>query len=193
MLPARQGRAVRLYKDETLRIINTHGTQVCDFWLFNAADMSEFFSSEHLRGTTHRVNPQVQDPLLSNRRQTLASFVTDTSSGRHDTLIAACDPARYRLLGHDGYHDNCSDNLRQALMAIGLRCGEVPQPFNVWMNIPSDKQQNILFLPCESQPGDYVEFTMHRDCIAVISACPMDLSAINSHKPLELAFSVHKN
>lgn len=192
-LPARQGVAVRLYKGETLRIINTHGTQVCDLWFFNSADTSEFFSSEHLRGTTHKVNPQVNDVLLSNRRQEIATFITDTSPGVHDTLIAACDPARYRLLGYDGYHDNCSDNLRQALMAIGMRCNEIPQPFNVWMNIPINNEQDIAFLPCASKAGDYVEFKMHMDCIAVMSACPMDLSAINSHSPLELAFSTHQD
>lgn len=191
-LPARQGRAVRLYKDETLRIVNTHGTQVCDFWLFNAADLSEFFSSEHLRGSTHRINPKKGDMLLSNRRRPLAEFLTDTSPGVHDTLIAACDPARYRILGHDGYHDNCSDNLRQALLAIGLRAGEVPQPFNIWMNIPSDADEHLEFLPCVSKAGDYVEFKAYEDCIAVMSACPMDLSDINGQHPKELQFSVHQ-
>ena len=35
-IPARQGRAVRLAKGQSIRIVNTHGTQVCDTWAFNA-------------------------------------------------------------------------------------------------------------------------------------------------------------
>jgi Domain of unknown function (DUF1989) len=64
------------------------------------------------------------------------TLVEDTSPGVHDTLIAACDLFRYITLGVDEYHDNCSDNLRMAMMAIGLTVPEVPQPFNIWMNIP---------------------------------------------------------
>ena len=42
----------------------------------------------------------------------------------HDTLIAACDLYRYKNLGVEGYHDNCADNMRLALKAIGLRAIE---------------------------------------------------------------------
>lgn len=190
-VPARQGVAVKVKANETLKIINTHGTQVCDFWLFNAHDLSEFFSSEHLRGAIGRVNPKVGDTLLSNRREAIAKFIADTSPGVHDTIVAACDLARYRSLGHEGYHDNCADNLRQALLAIGIRCREIPQPFNLWMNIPINPDHSIDFLPCASKKGDYVEFVASKDCIAVMSACPMDLSDINSKNPVELEFTVY--
>jgi hypothetical protein len=50
--------------------------------------------------------------------------------------MAACDLFRYMTLGEEGYHDNCSDNLRMAMMAIGEPVTHVPQPFNIWMNIP---------------------------------------------------------
>ncbi|MDH5856594.1 urea carboxylase-associated family protein [Lampropedia aestuarii] len=190
-VPARSGRAVRVNRGEVLRVTNTHGTQVCDLWAFNAENLSEFYSSEHTRGSTYRVNPQAGDVLLSNRRHPILTFLEDTSPGIHDTIIAACDLARYRVLGHDGYHDNCSDNLRQALMAIGLRTGEIPQPFNVWMNIPIHNDGAVTFEPCLSKPGDYVDFRAEMDCIVVMSACPMDINNINGLKTLELHFSVH--
>jgi uncharacterized protein YcgI (DUF1989 family) len=189
-VPARNGRAVRVNRGETLRVTNTHGTQVCDLWAFNAQDMSEFYSSEHTRGATYRMNPRVGDVLLSNRRRPILAFVADTSPGVHDTLIAACDLARYHGLGHDGYHDNCSDNLRQALLAIGLRTREIPQPFNVWMNIPVGDAGAVRFEPCLSAPGDHVEFRALVDCVVVLSACPMDINDINGGKTLELHFSV---
>lgn len=190
-VPARQGVAVLLYEGEHLKIINTHGTQVCDLWFFNAHDLSEFFSIEHHRGATKQVNPKVGDYLLTNRRKPMVKFITDTSPGIHDTLITACDLARYRDLGHDGYHDNCADNLRQALLAIGMRCREIPQPFNLWMNIPISNQQELAFLPSAAKKGDYVTFIAKKDCVAVMSACPMDISEINSNKPVEIQFTVY--
>jgi uncharacterized protein YcgI (DUF1989 family) len=46
-VPARRGRAQRLAKGQAIKIINTHGTQVCDTWAFSAEDLHEFMSMEH--------------------------------------------------------------------------------------------------------------------------------------------------
>ena len=43
----------------------------------------------------------------------------DTSSGVHDTLIAACDTWRYAELGAEKLHRNCADNLEEGLEALG--------------------------------------------------------------------------
>jgi uncharacterized protein YcgI (DUF1989 family) len=45
----------------------------------------------------------------------------DTTSGHHDTLIAACDSYRYiELAGGKGRgHRNCADNLVEALNTLG--------------------------------------------------------------------------
>ena len=47
-VPARCGVAVALAPGQRLVIVNTHGTQVCDFWAFNAEDLDEHLSMEHL-------------------------------------------------------------------------------------------------------------------------------------------------
>jgi uncharacterized protein YcgI (DUF1989 family) len=47
--PARNRRVVRLAKGQRSRIISTHGSQVYDTLAFNAADMTEFMSMEHVR------------------------------------------------------------------------------------------------------------------------------------------------
>ena len=44
----------------------------------------------------------------------------DTTEGVHDTLIAACDRARYVELGGGEGHRNCTDNLIEALEVLGL-------------------------------------------------------------------------
>ena len=153
-VPAREGRAVRLKAGETITVVNTHGTQVCDLWAFSAANPYEFLSWEHARGGIGRIVPRVGDPLLTNRRRPILTLVEDTSPGVHDTLVAACDLFRYLGLGCTDYHDNCSDNLRMAMAAIGARAPEVPQPFNVWMNTPVGADGGIAWLPPVTRPGD---------------------------------------
>ena len=45
-VPARRGRAARLDKGQAIKVVNTHGQQVVDFWAFNAADLGEYLSME---------------------------------------------------------------------------------------------------------------------------------------------------
>lgn len=178
-IPARQGRAVRLAAGRTLRIINHHGQQVGDLWAFRDGDTTEFLSMEHMRPTLGRLSPRCGDALITNRRRPLLTFVEDSSPGVHDTLIAACDLRRYETLGHRGYHDNCTDNLRMAMAAIGERLPEVPCPFNLWMNTQPRPDGGIDWLPPVSRPGDVLRLRAQADTIVVLSCCPMDLSPIN--------------
>ena len=189
-VPARMGRAVRVSAGQTIRIINTHGTQVCDMWAFNVNSMNEFLSMEHFRAWVDRVNPQPGDAMVTNHRRPILTFKTDTSPGVHDTLIAPCDIHRYRSLGVEEYHDSCADNLRLALKAIGLRTREVPGSLNLWMNIPFDAKGGIQWQTTVSKPGDYVEFVADMDCVVVMSSCPQDIIVINSNKPMPVHFTV---
>ena len=189
-VPARCGVAVRLEPGQRLSVINTHGTQVGDFWAFNADDLDEYLSLEHARAYLRSIFLKAGDELITNRRRTILTFEEDTSPGVHDTVIAACDADRYRQLGCEGYHDNCTDNLRMALMAIGERAPAIPAPFNLWMNIPVGQDGSVDFLPTVSSPGDRVVFRAEMPVIAAISACPMDIVPINGPEgtPVDLAF-----
>lgn len=178
-LPARRGRAQRLTKGQSIKIVNTHGNQVVDTWCFSADDLGEFMSMEHLRPFLGRLWPQKGDPLNTNRRRAILTMVEDTSPGRHDTLIAACDVHRYAQLGCKEYHDNCTDNLRAAMRQIDLEVPEVPAPLNMWMNIPIDAHGATAWGTPLSKPGDYVVLRAEMDCIVAMSACPQDLLPIN--------------
>ena len=178
-VPARRGRAVRLAADQAIKIINTHGTQVVDTWCFNADDMKEFMSMEHHRAVTQSMFPSEGDPLHTNRRRPIVKLETDTSPGRHDTLIAACDVHRYTMLGCNSYHDNCTDNLHAALTQIGLRSDECPSPLNLWMNIPFTTSGTTDWGTPLCQPGDFVVLRAQFDCVVVMSTCPQDMVPIN--------------
>jgi uncharacterized protein YcgI (DUF1989 family) len=191
-LPARRGKAVRLHEGQALKVINTHGQQVVDTWAFNAADLAEFMSMEHMRQVLNRIVPRVGDPLATNQRRPILALIEDTSPGVHDTLLAACDIWRYRNLGCAGYHDNCRDNLFAGMAELGLTPPECPSPLNLWMNTPVVGGLRIDWLPPVSQPGDYVVLRAELDCIVALSACPQDMVPINGVDlaPTEAHFQV---
>jgi uncharacterized protein YcgI (DUF1989 family) len=79
-----------------------------------------------------------------------------------------------------------------AMAAIGAVATEVPQPFNVWMNIPVAGDGAIEFLPTVSAPGDRIVLRAEIDCIVAMSSCPQDMIPINGAdmRLAEIAFSV---
>ncbi|MGI9355527.1 MAG: DUF1989 domain-containing protein [Rhizobiaceae bacterium] len=190
LIPARCGRAVRLDRGQSLKIINTHGHQVVDFWAFSAEDLIEYLSMEHLRATLASIFPRAGDDLVTNRRRAILHFVEDTSPGIHDTIMAACDNYRYGLLGCKEYHDNCSDNLHASLRRLGLNSEETPSPFNLWMNIPVAQDGSTSWGEPISKPGDYVVFRAMMDCIAVMSCCPQDILPVNKGNPVEAHYQI---
>lgn len=191
-IPARRGKAASIARGQVLKVINTHGEQVVDFWAFNAADMTEFMSMEHTRAHSLHVIPKVGDVLRTNRRQPILTLIEDTSGGIHDTQIAACDAWRYQFLGCTDYHDNCQDNLHAGLEALGLVSAETPAPFNLFMNIPIDAEGGLSFEAPVSKPGDYVLFRAEMDAVVAFSACPQDILPINGKagQPVEAHFTV---
>lgn len=178
-IPPRCGMAVRVAAGQVLTVTNPAGFQVCDFWVFNALDLQEYSSMEHLHTALLSIFPRVGDGVTSNLRNSLMTITADTSPGVHDTVIASCDHARYQQLGCSEYHDNCADNLRQAMLAIGLRAPALPAPFNLWMNVPVQPDGAASFKPPVSKPGDYMSFRAEMDVIAVMSACPQDVTPVN--------------
>ncbi|MCA1777738.1 MAG: urea carboxylase-associated family protein [Loktanella sp.] len=178
-IPARGSSAVKIAKGEAIKIINTHGSQAVDTWVFNAEDRTEFLSNEHMRATLGKLWPEKGDTLVTNRRRPIVTMEEDTSPGRHDTLIAACDFYRYELLGCREYHDNCTDNLHAAMMRIGLDVPECPSPLNLWMNIPVAADGSTSWGEPLSKPGDCVVLRAQMDCIVAMSACPQDILPIN--------------
>ncbi len=191
-IPARRGRAARLSKGQSIKIINTHGQQVVDTWAFSAEDLSEFMSMEHLRATLTRIFTHAGDFLVTNRRRPILFFAEDTSPGIHDTLMAACDDYRYGLLNCTEYHDNCTDNLFAGMRNIGLSPPECPSPLNMWMNIPVVEGGNTEWGVPASKPGDYVVLRAEMDCVIAMSCCPQDILPINgeAREPTEAHYQI---
>ena len=116
VIPTRCGVAVKLQAGQQLQIENTHGTQVCDFWAYLAADMGQFLSMSHCWTWLQSAFAKISDQLVTNCRQPVLEILTDTLPGVHDTIMSCYDLIQYQILGCTEYHDNCTDNSRMAQM-----------------------------------------------------------------------------
>ncbi|MEL7542874.1 MAG: urea carboxylase-associated family protein [Pseudomonadota bacterium] len=186
--------SIALEPGERVRIINVPGDQVIDTWAFateafateaiatgaDAGDTPiEHMSMEHSRAWWLKLRPTVGDVLVTNRHNALLRLEADTSPGIHDTLIAACNPDRYRVLGAGDDHANCENNLHSELARHGIATDVTPCPLNLFMNIPSRGENGLAREAPEKSPNCYVEFSALQPARVVFSACPMDVLPIN--------------
>ncbi len=191
-IPARKGKAAFVSQGQSVKLVNTHGSQVVDTWAFARHDLKEFMSMEHTRATLVKIMPATGDHMYTNRRRPILTIKEDTTPGIHDTLMAACDDYRYGLLGCTEYHDNCTDNLAAAMYELGLTAPETPSPFNIFMNIPWKEDGELSFDPPESKPGDHILLEAQMDLVIAFSACPQDILPINGRQrtPVEAHFQI---
>ena len=210
-VPAYKGRAARLTKGQFIKVINTHGQQVVDFWCF-ATDvvgpeglLRNFMSMHHTHDSIRKHIPQPGDVLVTAQRKPILTFLEDTGPGVHDTTVAACSHEIYEQMlgiGPDDFHDSCTANLHAALAAVGYKLTDdplnfyTPSPFNLWMNVPLRTTAAASFEDWwagpdpRQKPGDFVVFRAEQDCIAVMSACPSsDISPLNG--PTGKSHDVH--
>ena len=189
-IPARSGKAARVNAGQVVKVINTHGFQVVDFWAFSARDSREFMSMEHTRPIIRKLTPVPGDHLITNQRRNILEVLKDTTPGVHDTTVAACCPERYKQLGVKGYHESCQENLHLALKALRRKPPEVPCPFNLFQNSQYHSKRGLEFKPTVSKAGQYISFKALMDVIVVFSTCPMDVVPINSGSPTEAHFEI---
>lgn len=165
LIEARHGHSVRLSQGQRLRIYNSSGSQVVDFFAFSpstldrssnssSSEQLEFLSVAQTRISNLHLIPQPNDVLVSNLRRLMFTITEDTwieGGGTHDMLIPACDEIRYRNLGvkfpndpdpGEG-HRSCATNLEEELcdyMGRGRDCQgsgiQTPLPLNLFMNVP---------------------------------------------------------
>ena len=159
----------------------------------------------HTRASTLHISPRIGDVFVTNIRAPLFTLVADTSPGAHDTLMAACDPLRYKELGSDDWetHGSCAENLVAALHEVNKKVGlkghnaigsdvsvnRIPDPLNLFVNIPTVDGE-LSFGPPKGKRGDYARFRAERDAIVVMSACPQDITDINNKRPMVAHFVV---
>jgi uncharacterized protein YcgI (DUF1989 family) len=191
-VPAREGRAVELHRGDRIRVIDPRGGQVADVFAFCAGDMGEYHSAQHTRVWVGKLFPAVGEQFVTNHRRPILALEADTSPGIHDMLCAACDPSRYALLGVDGWHASCEENLQKAMLELGHEGIVIPQPINLFMNIPVGEGGTIGWEPPPPGAGDSVTLRAELDLVVAVSACPQDLVPINAGDPTEIVLEVSR-
>ena len=123
-IPPGHGKAVRVEAGASVCFVNTHVPGRGRLGVQRPRP-----PRVHVDGTQAwncRINVAVGDVFVTNRHRPILTLTEDTSSGVHDTLMSACDRYRYHLLGCEGYHCNCQDNMVEGLSEFG-----VAAPFRV--------------------------------------------------------------
>jgi uncharacterized protein len=73
---------------------------------------------------------------------------------------------------------------------LGVERIEIPQPINLFMNIPVLEQGAIGWEPAMTKAGDSVTLRAEMDCYVVVSACPQDIVVINNKQPSPVAIEL---
>ena len=189
---AGHGLAIRLSKGDEITIVNESGTQVVDTWAFCAHEPAHAMSMEHSRVENGRLCAQAGGTYVTDRRVPILAVVADQSPGIHDTIMAACDAQRYVNLGCTEPHRSCADNLRQAMDAAGFTLARVPQPLNLFMNIPIGADFSLTQGAPAGAPGDFVTLRALMDCVVALSSCPQDMTPINGGRPADVPVLVRR-
>ncbi len=194
-IPPCEGRAFRVNEGQLFRIITPKGQQTCDFFAFRADYLDEWLSPNHTYSFIRHLRPRPGDLFASRFYRPMIDFIADTSNGLHDMLFAACGLMMYEQSGYVGHHNNCEDNLRNAMYRLGYQIDVVPQPVNFFMPVKIGPEGDFLPITNTVTAGSYVELRPRMDVICAISACPFDLFtegwAINSVEgPSELAVEI---
>lgn len=172
------GYALQVPPGGLLEVRQSTGHQVVDMIAFRSDDHTEFLGSNHTIVSTGRLWPLVGQAFYSNRRAPMLELVADTV-GKHDLLIAACDPQRYRNDFGVADHRSCSDNFLEVLDGSGFKRHELPQPVNLFQNMAYSEDGQATFLPSRARAGDHVVLRALMPLLVALSACPMDLNPIS--------------
>jgi len=189
-VPAREGRGAQVEAGRRFRVVDLEGRQCVDLFAFRANDVSEFHSAEHTRVYVNRLFPRPGEHFVTNRRRPILFLEEDRTPGRHDMLVAACDPTRFEGLGVEGGHASCQENLRRVMAELGEPEIEIPQPINLFTNIPVGRDGSLSWEPALTEPGDHVVLRAEMDAYVVVSACPQDIMAINDRAPSPIALEL---
>jgi uncharacterized protein len=191
-----------LRKGEHLRVIDLEGKQVVDMGLFNQANLREKLSTSYSRTRGYR-GPELPglaatlgegDQLMSTIANPMMTIVKETAREKrvHDFHVRMCDRKLYASHGM-GERDGCLDNIANAVAHWGLQREDLPDPMNIFMNMPYDTATKrwIIQEPI-TVAGDYIEFRAEMDLIVGFSNCPDDtIAPVNGYRCTPVKIEVY--
>lgn len=185
LVPAEGGLAYEVARGQVQRVLMVDGPQVGDMAIFNASnyketfdpDTSYVFNSAQGTGTDKGITYfYSRPPHLRVMFEVLEDRV-----GTHFAMNGSkCTAKRYELMGIEGYHQNCFDNLASVIAPYGLTPEDVPDVYNLFMHVGLDASGRYGFRPPTGHQGDYIDMRAEMDCLVALSACPAgDVTVVN--------------
>ena len=196
LVPAEHGKAWRVDKGQILRIIAIDGPQVGDLATFNAHNYREVYDPDwsYVRnwrlgtGDGNRIRYLLSRPPWYN---TMLEVIDDKVGTHWIHCGGKCNPKTFELAGVEGTVRSCQTNLAEAIQEFGMTPEDVPDVFNLWMNVEYTPERGMNVMPALCEKGDFIDFLAHMDCLMALSACPGNqgnVTPINdgANKPLKV-------
>ena len=192
LIPAREGRGVRVAQGQLLDLVDVEGHQVGDLVAWNADDPTEYLSPAHTASCNASIRLGTGSTVFSNRRAPVFTIVRDDVA-RHDIVVPCCDRERYARDFGLPDHPHCLGNLQQAMTLLGedfdLR-GELA--WNVFMHNRVTQEGQVVTDRAEHPAGSTITLRAERDLVVLVSACPQDLTPCNDYDPTPLRLAVRE-
>ncbi|MGD1892056.1 MAG: DUF1989 domain-containing protein [Cyclobacteriaceae bacterium] len=184
-IPPQSGAAFELKKGSYLKVSDPLGEQVSDMVCFNLNDKREWLSSGKTLDYCSTLLITKGHKLYSNRSNVMMEILEDTN-GRNDFLLAPCSPETFKIIydNHD-YHPSCFENLHTNLAPFGIKPDEIPNAFNIFMNVQFAADGTLTVDPPLSKSNDYVIMKAHMDLIVGLTACSAEQSNNYAFKPID--------
>jgi uncharacterized protein YcgI (DUF1989 family) len=192
VVPAREGRGVILRAGQLLDVIDLEGHQVGDLVAWRRGDVSEYMSPAYTVSCNASIRLDAGSQLFTNRRNPIFTILRD-DVGKHDIVVPCCDPERYSRDFGEHDHSSCLRNLEQARDLLGesfdIR-GE--QAWNVFMHNRVTPEGKVVTDPAAHPAGATITLRAEMDVVALLSACPQDLTPCNDFNPTPMKLAVRE-
>jgi uncharacterized protein len=178
-------------KGDVLRLIDLEGQQAVDFLCYNAADLTDRYSTMNTVKVQGNVYVGKGTVLYSDAGAALFTVVADTL-GRHDTLYGCCSEAnnflRYGVRGTP----SCYANFQEILATFGLDKSAIVSNLNFFMQVPVGADGGAGVAADVSPPGSMVDLRAECDVLAVLSNCPQMHNPCNGYNPTPIRVIVYR-
>lgn len=192
LVPAKQGRGVVVAAGQYLDIVDVEGHQVGDLVAWFADDPTEYMSPTHTVSCNASIRLGAGSQVFSNRRNPVFTIVHD-DVGKHDIIVPCCDRERYLRDYGLSDHPHCLANLEQGRDLLGVDFdirGEMA--WNVFMHNRVDDDGVVVTDRAAHEAGSTISLLVHRPTIAILSACPQDLTPCNDFNPTSMLLRVRQ-
>lgn len=198
MIPGGFAKAFIVRKDQVMRIGQVEGYQVGDVAIFNANDHKERFNASQSLvlnqiegvGDLKHLTKFYSQP---SRENVLFSVIADTTKVHLAWSGARCSRMIYGLRDKIAVppHRSCQTNLDEVLAPYDISPDDIPDVFNVFMNVAIEGN-NMIIKPPIATKSDYIDMAAEMDCLVAISACPSDKAETNAGKVKPLVVKLYE-